>query len=274
MQVKRFDLVPLEPGTKVTLRHNGVDIDGVGTVLRASEPHGDRVQIEWPPSTPSHFTYRPDGPRGPKMRVRRGAWWPRASVVPWRDPPEDAIECEAPAADTPDTPAHAPNLASIAPGPWLCEWRTDDARPAPWNPKSRDNSAAKVESFGLVLAVDDTGDGGEDGRMRLVSTQRDSGGNAGYPMDDDERSYLERLYQSAAAVTISWTSGRVVAAMSKTTDTKAKPSVFLTGRVLTKDARAGGTARGGRARAHERAFEREPSLAATRRRAKRGGEGR
>ena len=238
--LEELDLVPLEPGTKVTLRHNGVDIDGVGTVLRASEPHGDRVQIEWPPSTPSHFTYRPDGPRGPKMRVRRGAWWPRASVVPWRDPPEDAIECEAPAADTPDTPAHAPNLASIAPGPWLCEWRTDDARPAPWNPKSRDNSAAKVESFGLVLAVDDTGDGGEDGRTRLVSTQRDGGGDAGYPMDDDERLYLERLYQSAAAVTISWTSGRVVAAMSKTTDTKAKPSVFFTGRVLTKEARAGG----------------------------------
>ena len=41
-----------------------------------------------------------------------------------------------------------------------------------------------------------------------------------------------------------------------------------------KDARARRTARGGRARADERALEREPSLAATRRRAKRGGEGR
>ena len=54
--LEELDLVPLEPGTKVTLRHNGEDIDGVGTVLRASEPQGDREQSEWPPSTPSLFS--------------------------------------------------------------------------------------------------------------------------------------------------------------------------------------------------------------------------
>ena len=241
--LEELDLVPLEPGTKVTLRHNGVDIDGVGTVLRASEPHGDRVEIEWPTSTPTHFTYRPDGPRGRKMRVRRGAWWPRASVVPFEEPPEDAIECDAPAADDkPDTPTDKPNLASIAPGPWLCEWRSDDKAPTPWNPRSRDNSSAKVTSFGLMLGVDDS-DGGEDGRTRLISTGQSgdtAGGTAGDPMDDDERLYLERLYRSAASVTVSWTSGRVVAAMSPTTSTEpTKPSVFFTGRVLTKEASAG-----------------------------------
>lgn len=241
--LEELDLVPLEPGTKVTLRHNGVDIDGVGTVLRSSEPHGDKVEIEWPPSTPSHFTYRPDGPRGPKMRVRRGAWWPRASVVPWRDPPEDAIECEAPAADTPDAPTDTtPNLASLAPGPWLCEWRSDHAAPATWNPKSRYNAAAKVNSFGLVLEVDDAGDGGEDGRTRLVSTAVTDSIDPGID-DDEERLYLERLYRSASAsVTVSWTSGRVVASMSPqtTSDTKTtKPSVFFTGRVLTKAVTAG-----------------------------------
>ena len=211
--LEELDLVPLEPGTKVTLRHNGVDIDGVGTVLRASEPHGDKVEIEWPPSTPTHFTYRPDGPRGRKMRVRRGAWWPRASVVPFEEPPEDAIECDAPAAPpdtTPAAPVPRANLASIAPGPWLCEWRSDETRPAQWNPRSRDNSSAKVTSFGLMLAVDGT-NGGEDGRTRLVSTPMDDDGSRRWmsdPTDDDERLYLERLYRSVASVTVSWTSGR------------------------------------------------------------------
>ena len=115
--LEELDLGTLTPGTKVTLRHNGVDIDGVGTVLGSSEPHGDRVQIEWPPSTPSHFTYRPDGPRGRKMRVERKAWWPRASVVPYTEPPEDTIECEAPARDPPRETTPALPLASFLPLP-------------------------------------------------------------------------------------------------------------------------------------------------------------
>jgi hypothetical protein len=164
-------------------------------------------------------------------------------VVPWRDPPEDAIECEAPAPDTPDAPTDTtPNLASLAPGPWLCEWRSDDAAPEPWNPKSRYNAAAKVNSFGLVLEVDDAGDGNEDGRLKLVSTAVTDSIDPGID-DDEERLYLERLYRSASAsVTVSWTSGRVVASMSPQTnsDTKpTKPSVFFTGRVLTKTVTAG-----------------------------------
>ena len=171
--LEELDLGTLTPGTKVTLRHNGVDIDGVGTVLGSSEPHGDRVQIEWPPSTPSHFTYRPDGPRGRKMRVERKTWWPRASVVPYTEPPEDTIECEAPARDPPKetTPTTHETLidGKVMAGAWLCEWRDDDCRPEIFDRYKKNTAAAKVTSFGAMLALEADGDC-EDGRVRLRST--------------------------------------------------------------------------------------------------------
>ena len=174
--LEELDLGTLTPGTKVTLRHNGVDIDGVGTVLGSSEPHGDRVQIEWPPSTPSHFTYRPDGPRGRKMRVERKTWWPRASVVPYTEPPEDTIECEAPARDPPreTTPTTHETLidGKVMAGAWLCEWRDDDARPEIFDRYKKNNAAAKVTSFGAMLALETDGDC-EDGRVRLRSNSRE-----------------------------------------------------------------------------------------------------
>ena len=226
--LEELDLGTLTPGTKVTLRHNGVDIDGVGTVLGSSEPHGDRVQIEWPPSTPSHFTYRPDGPRGRKMRVERKAWWPRASVVPYTEPPEETIECEAPARDPPreTTPTTHETLidGKVMAGAWLCEWRDDDARPEIFDRYKKNNAAAKVTSFGAMLALETDGDC-EDGRVRLRST----------PVNVDADQLIHsKLYAASVSVSASTASDRVVAEMSIG---HSKPSVFFNGKALTETER-------------------------------------
>jgi hypothetical protein len=226
--LEELDLGTLTPGTKVTLRHNGVDIDGVGTVLGSSEPHGDRVQIEWPPSTPSHFTYRPDGPRGRKMRVERKAWWPRASVVPYTEPPEETIECEAPARDPPretTPPTHETLIdGKVMTGAWLCEWRDDDARPEIFDRYKKNTAAAKVTSFGAMLALEADGDC-EDGRVRLRSTSVN---------DDADQLIHSKLYAASVSVSASTASGRVVAEMSTG---HSKPSVFFNGRALTETER-------------------------------------
>ena len=225
--LEELDLGTLTPGTKVTLRHNGVDIDGVGTVLGSSEPHGDRVQIEWPPSTPSHFTYRPDGPRGRKMRVERKTWWPRASVVPYTEPPEDTIECEAPARDPPreTTPTTHETLidGKVMAGAWLCEWRDDDARPEIFDRYKKNTAAAKVTSFGAMLALETDGDC-EDGRVRLRSTS----------VNDADQLIHSKLYAASVSVSASTASDRVVAEMSIG---HSKPSVFFNGKALTETER-------------------------------------
>ena len=225
--LEELDLGTLTPGTKVTLRHNGVDIDGVGTVLGSSEPHGDRVQIEWPPSTPSHFTYRPDGPRGRKMRVERKAWWPRASVVPYTEPPEETIECEAPARDPPreTTPTTHETLidGKVMAGAWLCEWRDDDARPEIFDRYKKNTAAAKVTSFGAMLALEADGDC-EDGRVRLRSTS----------VNDADQLIHSKLYAASVSVSASTASDRVVAEMSIG---HSKPSVFFNGKALTETER-------------------------------------
>ena len=228
--LEELDLGTLTPGTKVTLRHNGVDIDGVGTVLGSSEPHGDRVQIKWPPSTPSHFTYRPDGPRGRKMRVERKAWWPRASVVPYTEPPEETIECEAPARDPPreTTPTTHETLidGKVMAGAWLCEWRDDDARPEIFDRYKKNTAAAKVTSFGAMLALETDGDC-EDGRVRLRSTS----------VNDADQLIHSKLYAASVSVSASTASDRVVAEMSTGHPGGSKPSVFFNGRALTETER-------------------------------------
>ena len=162
--LEELDLVPLEPGTKVTL-HNGVDIDGVGTVLRSSEPHGDKVEIEWPPSTPSHFTYRPDGPRG-RMQATRGvvAESVRGAVA---GSPEDAIGAR-PQPPIPPTRPPIPPTSHLAPGPALrvaIRPRAPDVEPEIEVQRRRQGQFIRARA-----EVDDAGDGGEDGRTRLVST--------------------------------------------------------------------------------------------------------
>ena len=133
---------------------------------------------------------------------------------PARDPPRET---------TPTT--HETLIdGKVMAGAWLCEWRDDDARPEIFDRYKKNNAAAKVTSFGAMLALETDGDC-EDGRVRLRST----------PVNVDADQLIHsKLYAASVSVSASTASGRVVAEMSTG---HSKPSVFFNGRALTETER-------------------------------------